>query len=104
MRDWNHDGKVDLLDGFIQDEIESRNKLSEKCSGRVVTLLDFPGQIEKKDCALARFWTNRPAAAINRGQISAMKGLKKYNNYDHPQLYYETMERLIADDAVSLFL
>ena len=70
----------------------------------MVTLLDFPGQIEKKDCALARFWTNRPAAAINRGQISAMKGLKKYNNYGHPQLYYETMERLIADDAVSLFL
>ena len=47
MHDWNHDGKVDLLDGFIQDEIESRNKLSVKCSGRVVTLLDFPGQIEK---------------------------------------------------------
>lgn len=25
MRDWNHDGKIDLNDRFIQDEIESRN-------------------------------------------------------------------------------
>ena len=25
MYDWNHDGKIDLRDGFIQDEIESRN-------------------------------------------------------------------------------
>ena len=25
MHDWNHDGKIDLRDGFIQDEIESRN-------------------------------------------------------------------------------
>ena len=59
-------------------------------------------QIRSHGTLLACFWTNRPAAAINRGQISAMKGLKKYNNYGHPQLYYETMERLIADDAVSL--
>ena len=25
MHDWNHDGKIDLNDRFIQDEIESRN-------------------------------------------------------------------------------
>lgn len=25
MHDWNHDGKVDLKDWIIQDEIESRN-------------------------------------------------------------------------------
>jgi hypothetical protein len=54
----------------------------------------FSRSDREKDCALARFWTNRPAAAINRGQISAMKGLKKYNNYGHPQLYYECRHRL----------
>ena len=25
MHDWNHDGKIDLRDGLIQDEIESKN-------------------------------------------------------------------------------
>ena len=25
MHDWNHDGKIDLNDRFIQDDIESRN-------------------------------------------------------------------------------
>ena len=25
MHDWNHDGKIDLRDRLIQDEIESRN-------------------------------------------------------------------------------
>ena len=25
MHDWNHDGKIDLRDRFIQDEIDSRN-------------------------------------------------------------------------------
>ena len=31
-----------------------------------------------------------------------MPGLRRYNSYGHP-LDYETIERLIADDAVSLF-
>ena len=60
-------------------------------------------QIRSRGTRLVCLWTNTPTTAINRGQISAMKGLKKYNNYGHPQLYYETMERLIADDAVSFF-
>ena len=29
MHDWNQDGKIDLRDGFIQDEIESRNSGSQ---------------------------------------------------------------------------
>ena len=33
MHDWNHDGKVDLLDGFIQDEIESRNTGNRSTGG-----------------------------------------------------------------------
>ena len=41
--------------------------------------------------------------AINRGQNSAMPGLRRYNNYGHLRLNYETIERLTAADAVSLF-
>ena len=33
MYDWNHDGKIDLRDGFIQDEIESRNTGSSSGGG-----------------------------------------------------------------------
>ena len=44
MHDWNHDGKIDLRDGFIQDEIESRNSGSQSTgsgsgSGRITILL-----------------------------------------------------------------
>ena len=41
--------------------------------------------------------------AINQGQNSAMPGLRRYNSYGHLRLNYETMERLTAADAVSLF-
>ena len=46
MHDWNHDGKIDLLDGFIQDEIESRNtgnrNTSNGSGGGCITILLVP--------------------------------------------------------------
>ena len=46
MHDWNHDGIVDLLDGFIQDEIESRNtgnrNTSNGSGGGCITILLVP--------------------------------------------------------------
>ena len=46
MHDWNHDGKVDLLDGFIQDEIESRNtgnrSTGSGSGGGCITILLVP--------------------------------------------------------------
>lgn len=46
MRDWNHDGKIDLLDGFIQDEIESRNtgnrNTGSGSGGGCITILLVP--------------------------------------------------------------
>ena len=41
--------------------------------------------------------------AINQSQNSAMPGLRRYNNYGHLGSNYETIERLTAVDAVSLF-
>ena len=32
MHDWNHDGKIDMRDRLIQDEIESRNSGSGSVS------------------------------------------------------------------------
>ena len=46
MYDWNHDGKTDLLDGFIQDEIESRNtgnrNTGNGSGGGCITILLVP--------------------------------------------------------------
>ena len=59
--------------------------------------------IRPRDTLMAYFWTNTRMASINRGQNSAMPGLRRYNSYGHLRLNYETIERLTAADAVSLF-
>ena len=59
--------------------------------------------VRPRDTLMAYFWTNTRMTAINRGQNSAMPGLRQYNNYGHLRLNYETIERLTAADAVSLF-